>query len=433
MRGVAEPRVTKPSPPRLARPSAALPAAVLPLLLALGCGNSGGGDKPEATSSGTTAGSASTATGDAPGSSDGTSTGTPASSSETSGADSSSTGSSQAPPYEARGPYGVGLQTSTIVAGERELEATIWYPSDSETGSTPVTDLVPEAQRDVLQGLIDDAPPECVRPAAEGTLEASVAKGTFPVIMVSHCYSCLGLSSGFIAERLASHGTIVIGVTHTGGSLFDSVAGNPGPLDGEFLQTRSEDVINTFDLLSETGELAAAMDTSRVGVFGHSFGATTTGLVLQNDDRFRAGVAIAAPIQNPLLPGVDTAQVAEPMLYLLMEEDNSILTIGNNLLRSNAMGMPGGSWLVELADAGHWSPSDLCGIVEDFMPGCGEGLRQTDGSEFTYLSADDGRSITASYVTAFFALHLQDDAAAADYLDAGTPADTVTVTRFPAR
>ncbi len=327
----------------------------------------------------------------------------------------------------------MGLQTSSITAGKREVEATIWYPSDTETGSTPLTDLVPDAQQDILQGLLDDAPAECVRSTAEGTLDADVAAGTFPVVMVSHCYSCLGLSSGFVAERLASHGVIVIGVTHTGGSLFDSVAGTPGPLDGEFLQTRSEDVINTFDVLSSSGEMAASMDTSRVGVFGHSFGATTTGLVLQNDDRFSAGVAIAAPIQNPLLPGVDTAQVAEPMLYLLMEEDNSILTIGNNLLRSNAMGMPGGSWLVELADAGHWSPSDLCGIVDDFMPGCGDDLRQTDGSPFTYLSADEGRSITASYVTAFFALHLQDDAAALDYLSVGTPADTVTVTQYPSR
>lgn len=319
------------------------------------------------------------------------------------------------------------------MAGARELEATIWYPSDTEGGSTPIVDLVPEAQREVLADLINDAPVGCVRDTAEGTLDVAIAEGTFPVVMVSHCYSCLGLSSGFIAERLASHGMIVIGVTHTGGSLFDAVAGNPGPLDGEFLQTRRDDLVNTFDLLSERSDMAAAMDTSRVGVFGHSFGATTTGLVLQDDDRFSAGVAIAAPAQNPLLPGVDTAQIAEPMLYLLMEEDNSILTIGNNLLRTNAMGMPGGSWLVELADAGHWSPSDLCGIIDDFMPGCGEGVRQTDGSPFTYLSADDGRGITASYVTAFFALHLQNDAAAEDYLGTAAPTETVTVTRFPAR
>ena len=433
MQGAVKTAITTPSPRRLALRGTASAALLLPVLLALGCGDDGSGDDSGATTSGTAADSGSTSTGNSQGSSSSAATGTSSSSATTSGADSSSTGAPQSPPYETRGPYGVGLQTSTVTAGKRELEATVWYPSDAETGTTPMTDLVPEADRAVFAGLIDDAPPECVRATAEGTLDATIAEGTFPVVMVSHCYSCLGLSSGFIAERLASHGVIVIGVTHAGGSLFDSVAGNPGPLNGEFLQTRSEDVINTFDVLSESGELAAAMDTSRLGVFGHSYGATTTGLVLQSDDRFSAGVAIAAPIQNPLLPGVDTAEVAEPMLYLLMEEDNSIQTIGNNLLRTNAMSMPAGSWLVELADAGHWSPSDLCGVVDDFMPGCGEDVRQTDGTPFTYLSADEGRSITASYVTAFFALHLQDDAAAEDYLGTAAPDDTVTVTRFPAR
>lgn len=434
MQGAVKAAITTPTPRRLAPGAITSAAVLLPLLLALGCGDDGGAADSGTTTSETAADSGSTSTGDSPGSSSTSATaGTSSSSSTTSGADSSSTGTPQAPPYDARGPYGVGLQTSTITAGKRELEATVWYPSDTETGSTPMTELVPEADRAVFAGLIGDAPPECVRATAEGTLDATIAQGTFPVVMVSHCYSCLGLSSSFIAERLASHGVIVIGVTHTGGSLFDSVAGNPGPLNGEFLQTRSEDLINTFDMLSESGELAAAMDTSRVGVFGHSFGATTTGLVLQTDDRFSAGVAIAAPIQNPLLPGVDTAEVAEPMLYLLMEEDNSIQSIGNTLLRNNAMSMPAGSWLVELADAGHWSPSDLCGVVDDFMPGCGEDVRQTDGTPFTYLSAEQGRSITASYVTAFFALHLQDDASAEDYLGTAAPDDTVTVTRFPAR
>ena len=119
------------------------------------------------------------------------------------------------------------------------------------------------------------------------------------------------------------------------------------------------------------------------------------------------------------------------MLYLLMEEDNSISAVGNTLMRNNAMAMPGGSWLVELADAGHWSPSDLCGIVDDFMPCCGDDLRQTDGTEFTYLDADTGRSISAAYVTAFFAAQLGGDADALSYLEGAHPEDIVTVSTFP--
>lgn len=404
---------------------------LLPLLLLVACGdsNASGGDAPGTSSGmpgsstggpGTTTGSAET-TAEPSTSAPGTET----------GAASSSTGGETPAVYEDVGPYGVGLRTETLDVGERTLHVTLWYPTDTGGGSTPLVDLVPQARRAALTEVMDAAPDSCTRKTAEGTVDAAVADGTFPVVMVSHCYACLGLSSSFIAERLASHGTIVIAMTHTGGSLFESLEGNPGPLDGDFLQVRAADVIGTFDAMSSTGPLAASMDTSRVGMFGHSYGATTTGLVLQDDDRFSAGVAIAAPIENPLLPGVATADVAEPMLYLLMEEDNSIQEIGNNLLRNNAMAMPGGSWLVELGDAGHWSPSDLCAAVDDFMPCCGDDDRQTDGTPFTYLDADTGRSISAAYVTAFFALHLQGDAAAEAYLDAPTPEDVVTVTRYP--
>lgn len=401
---------------------------VFSLILAVGCGDTnGGGDGGSSTSaagSSSDGGVTSGSSGDA--STSGTTEVADGSSSSSS---SSGTGGAGPAPYEDRGPYGVGLRTTTVPLGERTVGVTFWYPSEDAEGTTALADLVPAAQQGTLADLMEAAPPTCVRTTAEGTLDAPLADGTFPVILYSHCQSCLGISSSFIAERLASHGSIVVGVTHTGGTLFDALDGNPAPLDGAFLAVRAADVSAVLDAVSTDSFAAASMDLTRVGMFGHSYGATTTGLVLQDDDRFVAGVAIAAPIENPLLPGVSTAAVAEPMLYLLMQEDNSIQEIGNNLLRNNAAAMPGGSWLVELADAGHWSPSDLCGLVDDFMPGCGEDVRQTDGTEFTYLPAETGRSISAAYVTAFFALELQGDADAEGWLDGAHPEETVTVTR----
>ncbi len=364
-----------------------------------------------------------------------TGTGTSASDASTSdAADSSSTGSSTGSPagvpWEARGSFGVGVTTQLVTEGERTVRATIWYPSEDASGTTPLADLVDEANAEQLTTLMADAPQDCVRPDAEAQLDAPLAEGTFPTVLYSHCFSCLGVSSSFIAERLASHGMIVVGVTHTGDTLFDNLAGTPAPLNGEWLDQRTIDVRTTLDAVTTEGPVAAAIDTTAIGMFGHSYGATTTGKVLQDDDRFVAGVAIAAPVENPLLPGVATANIAEPMLYLLTEEDNSIQAVGNNLLAGNAAVMPGGSWLVELADAGHWSPSDLCGIVDDFAPGCGDGVRQTDGEPFTYLPADIGRQLTASYVTAFFAAQLSADADAEAWLDAEPSNDGVTVTRF---
>lgn len=350
-------------------------------------------------------------------------------SADASSGSNTTSGGPSSPPWEDRGTFDVGVTTQLVTTGKRTVRATIWYPSDDASGTTALASLVDEATADDLATLMAEAPAGCVRPNMDAQLDAPLAEGTFPTVMYSHCFSCLGVSSSFIAERLASHGVIVVGVTHTGDTLFDNLAGNPAPLNGEWLQQRTTDVRNTLDAVTSRGLVANAIDQNALGMFGHSYGATTTGKVLQDDDRFVAGVAIAAPIQNPLLPGVAVEDVAEPMLYMLMEEDNSILAIGNNLLRSNAAAMPGGSWLVELADAGHWSPSDLCGIVDGFAPGCGEGIRQTNDEPFTYLPADQGRHISASYVTAFFVAHLRGDAQAQAWLDAD-PAQGVTVSRF---
>jgi hypothetical protein len=61
--------------------------------------------------------------------------------------------------------------------------------------------------------------------------------------------------------------------------------------------------------------------------------------------------------------------------------------------------------------------SDLAGLTEMFAPGCGDGIRQTDDTAFTYLDPELGRDITASYVTAFFKATLEGDDGARAYLN----------------
>lgn len=78
------------------------------------------------------------------------------------------------------------------------------------------------------------------------------------------------------------------------------------------------------------------------------------------------------------------------------------------------------AWKIEVADAGHWSVSDLAGLTSMFAPGCGEGIRQTDGADFSYLDPAVGREVTAAYVTAFFRATLEDDAGARAYLNAAS-------------
>lgn len=67
-----------------------------------------------------------------------------------------------------------------------------------------------------------------------------------------------------------------------------------------------------------------------MGVFGHSFGGVTAGMVLTEDTRPRAGLALAVPMENPLLPGVVVADLQVPLLFVRAIEDNSITEIGND-------------------------------------------------------------------------------------------------------
>jgi predicted dienelactone hydrolase len=274
-----------------------------------------------------------------------------------------------------------------------------------------------EPVRAQYAGLLAAAP-ACPARSARVAIDAAVAPGSFPLVLYSHCHNCTRLSNATTAARLASHGFVVLAVDHAENTLWDHLAGNDVSLDSVFLEVRAADVRFVLDRVA-AGEtpVAAAVDLERVGVFGHSFGAVTAGRVAQLDDRIGAAAALCAPMENPLIQGVTLAELREPLLFLVAQEDNSITELGNLLMRNNFRDAPGPAWKLEVADAGHWSVSDLDGLVDIFAPGCGDGVRQTDGEAFVYLDPETGRAIAAAYVTAFFRATLDGDAGAREYLE----------------
>lgn len=352
----------------------------------------------------------------------------------------SSGGGSAAP--DAAGPYPPANTTIVLAdpARDRTLTVEVWYPAvasargAAEAGE-PVESFFASAEDRARYGaLLAESPdpgPSRRTHAARDAAPASARDG-FPLLVFSHCFECFRFSSFSIAERLASHGFVVAAPDHTGDTLFDPTL----PLTSDVLQIRAADIrfVATALLAGTDGaealpaSLRGALDASRLGVFGHSFGSVTTGLVLQDDERFVAGLGIAAPFENPLLTGVSMSRIAQPVLYLVAREDNSIGEIGNQFIRLNFDQAPGPIRKVEVADAGHWSFSNICHLGDNFTPGCGDGIRQTvPGEAFTYLPIDEGIAIGQAYVTAFFLAELRGDEAARDYLTKATPADLVSV------
>jgi predicted dienelactone hydrolase len=352
------------------------------------------------------------------------------------GSGESAPSSSATPPiaaWEKPGPYPVGHSVVSLVDAKRgrTLLVSLWFPADeSARGATergiPIEELVPEgADRATLAGLVAKAPPGCTSRTAQSAPDAAPAKlDALPLVIFSHCHGCLRFSSFTIAERLASFGFAVAAPDHAGDTLFESLDGVSAPLNGEFLATRTADVSFVLDALldASTPEIPATLrghfDPSQVGVFGHSYGGATTGLVLQDDARPKAGLAIAAPMESPILPGPKMAKIDRPVAFILAEEDNSITELGNGLIRTNVDEARSEAWLYEVADAGHWSFSDLCGLTKSFDAGCGTDSRQTDGEDFAYLANDVARNLGAAYVTAFMTAELQGDVEARAYLDA---------------
>jgi predicted dienelactone hydrolase len=344
--------------------------------------------------------------------------------------------------YEQPGPSPVGHSIFTIAdpARTRTLTVQAWYPAiesarvAAEAG-TPMEELVPAgADRDALKGLLAKANPTCVRARTSSAADVDpAAGGKWPVVVFSHCHDCMRFSAFTIAERLASHGIAVVAPDHQGNTLFDKLRGNEVPIDDAFLEVRVGDVKKVLDVVLDAtstelpAKLRGRFDATKIGLFGHSYGSATTGRALVEDARPKAGLGIAAPWET--IPfQTKMADVHVPALFILASEDNSISEIGNNVLRDNFQRGNPPLWLVEVADAGHWSFSDICGLTDAVMPGCGTAPRMTDPVfDVTYIDVASARGVAASYVTAFFAGELEDDAAGLAWASAANYGDALTV------
>lgn len=346
--------------------------------------------------------------------------------------------------YEQPGANPAGNLTFTVDLTGRALRVEVWYPAAlsaaaaADAGESIVEFVPPGPDRDALMGLLAMPSPAGavgVTPQTHAARDAVPADmSPRPLVLFSHCHSCTRFSVFTIAEHLASRGFIVAAPDHAGNTLFDQLAGDSAEVGEEFLKVRVADLGGLLDALldPEHPDVPAAIrgtvDPLKVGVMGHSFGAGAAGRLAQEDDRIVAALPIFAPVENPLFPGTKVAQIAEPTLFALAVEDNSIGKLGNTLLESNFEAAAEPTRLLRIHDTGHWGMTDICGLVPGFDPGCGPGTRMTDGTAFTYREPASVRAIVRAYAAAFFDLHLQGNPAAGVYLDAAQPENGVEVT-----
>lgn len=344
--------------------------------------------------------------------------------------------------FETAGPYASGNTTFVLYDAVRDRTLTVeaWYPAApsaltaAAVGEAVTAFVAPEHVTTYSQ-LLADAPADgpTVRSHSARGAELATVEGTLPVLQFSHCMNCMRFEIMTLAQHLASHGFVVIAQDHAGGTIFESLKGEAASLSIEFLDTRARDVTFVTDRLFAAEDdipevIRGQLDANRLGMFGHSFGGATAGAVLNRDNRFKAGAALAVPFDSPVFPGVDIEKIQVPVFMLLAKEDNMIFEAGNIYIRKNWEDAVVPAWKAEVTDAGHMSMTDICRITPDFHAGCGDGDRMRRGEQpFTYIDQHLTFDLTASYLVAFFTAILDQDASARLYMMESRPADWVVM------
>lgn len=206
------------------------------------------------------------------------------------------------PDFGARGPYPVGVVSTTILAPiveptgadldttrcERALPTEIWYPGP--TGG-------PER---------DDAPHPLGMPH-RATPEAAPLGAPCPLVAFSHGNSGMRQQSTFLMTHLASWGFVVVAPDHVGNTFADMLS---LPDDEARREThlrmraqRPHDVHATIRALLDARHLAGGLpplESTRLGLLGHSFGGWTAFKMPALEPRVRA-VCGLAPASEPFV------------------------------------------------------------------------------------------------------------------------------------
>lgn len=277
------------------------------------------------------------------------------------------------PAYEGPGPYVVG--TTTLDLEGRVVE--VWYPADpgAEAGATKdvfeIRDLLPEA----LKSLVPDELNPRYETAAYLDIPAS-GDGPFPLVIFAHGFGAYPTEYQFLLTHLASWGFVVAGPDFNERSLlaaFTGAGATTTTTDEEAARRLAEQrLAGEAAIMTGTRELLAAendrpggllegrVDTTNVGVAGHSAGVTSAVAAADTDPSVKTFIAMSGG--RPPGGGFDLPSPAKPGMVMTGGRDQ-IATLDRVEGFYRSLDPP--KRLVVIDDAGHNSFNDLCVIGTD--------------------------------------------------------------------
>ncbi|MET9338848.1 alpha/beta hydrolase [Nonomuraea sp. NPDC003804] len=201
----------------------------------------------------------------------------------------------------------------------RELMVSLWYPAKAPSGRRAPYMTMKEAAL-VLKGLEARAVPanavRLSRTRTNASLDAAPLgrERGLPLVVLSPGFTVPRSSLTALAEDLASKGYVVAGIDHTyesfgtslpGGRTATCVACKSVDLPGlvKVTRTRVADVSFVLDRLTGPNPAwkgGGLIDTSRIGMAGHSIGGNSATWTMLGDRRFRAGINMDGTFFIPL-------------------------------------------------------------------------------------------------------------------------------------
>ncbi|HET6706176.1 esterase [Amycolatopsis sp.] len=286
----------------------------------------------------------------------------------------------------------------------RELMVSLFYPAVPTPGPTKQFMSEAEAKAVFDEAGIDGIPPSVLTTVrTDAVVDAKPAGRGLPAVVLSPGFKRPRAELTSLSEDLASHGYLVILVDHT----YENVATTfpDGRVTGcaacgsytlEFWQKlgrgRAKDVSFVLDSLGRS-KWAPLLDSTRIGMAGHSVGGASAIGTMVADPRLKAGIDIDGTTDDPLLaPGLD-----RPFLFL-----------GRQNMYTPGTGDEAASWDRDWAQLKGWKRwLTVAGMQHPSFTDIGLVGEQLGLDFGATTPAVRGQAITAAYVRAFFDQHLR--------------------------